>query len=107
MIDAAADVVVGHGPHVLRGIEVYKGRPIFYSLANFIFENDLSPQTAMSFWAWKATHCQVTKVRLLRLDFPRSGCPAPLANRSHNLAGISALAQFIYGWMETIETLPI
>lgn len=41
MIDAAAGVVVGHGPHVLRGIEVYKGRPIFYSLANFIFENDL------------------------------------------------------------------
>lgn len=41
MIDASADVVVGHGPHVLRGIEVYKGRPIFYSLANFIFENDL------------------------------------------------------------------
>lgn len=60
MIDAGADVVVGHGPHILRGIEVYKRRPIFYSLANFIFENDLSPQTAMSFWAWTATHWQVT-----------------------------------------------
>lgn len=41
MIDAGADVVVGHGPHILRGIEVYKGKPIFYSMANFIFENDL------------------------------------------------------------------
>jgi poly-gamma-glutamate capsule biosynthesis protein CapA/YwtB (metallophosphatase superfamily) len=41
MIDAGADMVVGHGPHILRGIEVYKGKPIFYSLANFIFENDL------------------------------------------------------------------
>jgi poly-gamma-glutamate capsule biosynthesis protein CapA/YwtB (metallophosphatase superfamily) len=41
MIDAGADTVVGHGPHILRGIEVYKGKPIFYSLANFIFENDL------------------------------------------------------------------
>ncbi|HEY5759695.1 MAG TPA: CapA family protein [Steroidobacter sp.] len=41
MIDAGADMVVGHGPHMLRGIEVYKGKPIFYSLANFIFENDL------------------------------------------------------------------
>ena len=40
-IDAGADVFVGHGPHVLRGIEIYKGKPIFYSLANFIFENDL------------------------------------------------------------------
>jgi poly-gamma-glutamate capsule biosynthesis protein CapA/YwtB (metallophosphatase superfamily) len=41
MIDAGADMVVGHGHHMLRGIEVYKGKPIFYSLANFIFENDL------------------------------------------------------------------
>ncbi|MDT0495854.1 CapA family protein [Algiphilus sp. W345] len=41
MIDSGADMVVGHGPHILRGIEVYKGKPIFYSMANFIFENDL------------------------------------------------------------------
>jgi len=40
MIDAGADVFVGHGPHVLRGIEVYKGKPIFYSLSNFIFQNE-------------------------------------------------------------------
>jgi len=40
-IDAGADVFVGHGPHLLRGIEIYKGKPIFYSLANFIFQNDL------------------------------------------------------------------
>jgi poly-gamma-glutamate synthesis protein (capsule biosynthesis protein) len=39
-IDAGADIFVGHGPHVLRGIEIYKGRPIFYSLGNFIFENE-------------------------------------------------------------------
>jgi poly-gamma-glutamate synthesis protein (capsule biosynthesis protein) len=36
-IDAGADVFVGHGPHVLRGIEIYQGKPIFYSLGNFIF----------------------------------------------------------------------
>lgn len=40
MIDAGADLFAGHGPHVLRGIEIYKGKPIFYSLANFIFENE-------------------------------------------------------------------
>ncbi len=36
-IDAGADIVVGHGPHQLRGIEIYEGRPIFYSLGNFLF----------------------------------------------------------------------
>lgn len=34
-VDAGADAVVGTGPHVLRGIEVYEGKPIFYSLGNF------------------------------------------------------------------------
>lgn len=40
-IDAGANVVVGHGPHLLRGVEIYKGRPIFYSLGNFIGQNEL------------------------------------------------------------------
>ena len=39
-IDEGAHAVVGHGPHLIRGIEVYKNRPIFYSLGNFIFQNE-------------------------------------------------------------------
>ncbi|MFN7135095.1 MAG: CapA family protein, partial [Myxococcales bacterium] len=35
MIDAGADLLLGHGPHVLRAMEVYKGRLIAYSLGNF------------------------------------------------------------------------
>ncbi|MBI4808511.1 MAG: CapA family protein [Nitrosomonadales bacterium] len=42
MIDAGADLVVGHGPHVLRSIECYKDRPIAYSLGNFIGVGGLS-----------------------------------------------------------------
>lgn len=37
-VDAGAALVLGSGPHVLRGIEIYKGRPIFYSLSNFIYQ---------------------------------------------------------------------
>jgi hypothetical protein len=36
VIDAGADAIVGHGPHVLRGIEFYRDRPIVYSLGNFL-----------------------------------------------------------------------
>ena len=36
-IDAGADAIIGHHPHVLQGIELYKGKPIAYSLGNFIF----------------------------------------------------------------------
>jgi len=39
-IDAGADAFLGHGPHILRGIEIYKGKPIFYSLGQFIVQND-------------------------------------------------------------------
>ena len=35
MIDAGADLVLGHGPHVLRGMEMYKGHLIAYSMGNF------------------------------------------------------------------------
>lgn len=40
MIDAGADVMVGHGPHVLRGIEIHQGKPILYSLGDFVFQNE-------------------------------------------------------------------
>jgi poly-gamma-glutamate synthesis protein (capsule biosynthesis protein) len=40
-IDAGADQFIGHGPHQIRGIEVYRGKPIFYSLGDFIFQLDL------------------------------------------------------------------
>ena len=44
MIDAGADLVVGHGPHVLRGIECYRDRPIAYSLGNLVGVGGLSAQ---------------------------------------------------------------
>ena len=39
-IDAGADVFAGHGPHILMGIEIYRRKPIFYSLGNFIMQNE-------------------------------------------------------------------
>jgi poly-gamma-glutamate synthesis protein (capsule biosynthesis protein) len=46
-IDAGADIVVGTHPHVLQAIDIYKGKPIFYSLGNFAF----SPVNPSSKWA--------------------------------------------------------
>ncbi len=37
-IDAGADAILGHHPHLLKGVEFYRGRPIFYSLGNFAIE---------------------------------------------------------------------
>lgn len=38
LVDAGADVLALHGPPFLHGLELYKGKPIFYSLGNFIFQ---------------------------------------------------------------------
>jgi len=39
-IDAGAHTVIGHGHHATRGIEIRDGKPIFYSMGNFIFQNE-------------------------------------------------------------------
>ena len=43
VIDAGADVFAGHGSHTPLGVEIYKGKPIFYSLGNFIMQNETLP----------------------------------------------------------------
>jgi hypothetical protein len=35
-IDAGADIVIGHHPHIMHGVELYKGKPIFHGLGNFV-----------------------------------------------------------------------
>lgn len=45
--DAGAHVVVGHHPHCYSGYEIYKGKPLFYSLGNFLFDD---PAVRNRFW---------------------------------------------------------
>jgi len=37
-VDAGADIVFGHGPHVLLPVECYRGKPVFYGVGNFSFQ---------------------------------------------------------------------
>ncbi|WP_445246848.1 CapA family protein [Microcoleus sp. OTE_8_concoct_300] len=47
MIDAGADLILGHGPHVIRAMELYKGKLIAYSLGNFLGYRTLSTAGAL------------------------------------------------------------
>ncbi|MDD4938021.1 MAG: CapA family protein [Candidatus Shapirobacteria bacterium] len=47
-IDAGADIIHGHHPHVLQPSEIYQGKPIYYSLGNFIFDQNWSVETSIS-----------------------------------------------------------
>jgi hypothetical protein len=39
LLEAGADLIVGHHPHVVRGMETFSGKPVFYSLGNFYFSD--------------------------------------------------------------------
>lgn len=45
LVDAGADVIIGHHAHVVQEMEIYKNRPIFYSLGNFVFDQYFSVPT--------------------------------------------------------------
>lgn len=46
-IDAGADLIIGSHPHVLQGISYYRDKPIFYSLGNFIFNQEIARTAAV------------------------------------------------------------
>ena len=45
-IDAGADIILGHHAHILKGVEFYRGKPIFYSLCNFAVDLRMTPEHA-------------------------------------------------------------
>jgi poly-gamma-glutamate synthesis protein (capsule biosynthesis protein) len=78
MVDAGADMFVGHGPHVVRGVEIYKGKPIMYSLGDFIFQNEtllrLPSENYESYDLGSGAH--VNDFNDQRYNFDKSGFPA-------------------------------
>jgi poly-gamma-glutamate synthesis protein (capsule biosynthesis protein) len=72
-IDEGADAFVGHGPHILRGIEIYKGKPIFYSLGNFaMMNNSLDVQPPDQFEQYGVEPGSVTTPEMLAARNARS-----------------------------------
>jgi poly-gamma-glutamate capsule biosynthesis protein CapA/YwtB (metallophosphatase superfamily) len=75
-VEAGADLVLGHGPHILRGMEVYRGRPIFYSIGNFIFQNETLLRQPQDFYD--------------RLGLPITATPADLFDARGARGGFAA-----------------
>lgn len=75
-IDAGADLIIGHHPHVVQNREIYKGVPIVYSLGNFIFDQFWSAETqrGMAIEAVFSTDPQDRSIQLFEhpYDLPKS-----------------------------------
>ncbi|WP_238483673.1 CapA family protein [Anaerosporobacter faecicola] len=58
-IDAGADLVIGSHPHVLQGIEYYKGKPIVYSLGNYVFGHTINQTVLLEVTINKENTCNL------------------------------------------------
>ena len=82
MIDAGADAVVGSHPHVTQNTEFYKGRPIVYSLGNFVFDGYTSLENTTG-WALRldidSTGLSQARIHVARIDRHATPRPSPKA----------------------------
>ena len=65
-IEAGADIVIGHHPHVLQEIEIWQGRPIFYSMGNFAFDWEMMKNRNLD---GLAVYCTIRDHRLKDVAF--------------------------------------
>jgi poly-gamma-glutamate synthesis protein (capsule biosynthesis protein) len=84
-IDNGADVVIGSHPHWIQPIERYKGKYIFYSLGNFVFDQEFSPETKSGltlkiFLKKTAILTTIEKIELIPIIIENYGQPR-LANK--------------------------
>ena len=102
LVDAGADIVVGHGPHILRGIEIYHGKPIFYSLGNFIFQ--ISPQEPLAYDIYKKLRGEPEDLTDAELLQKRIG---PYVEKDIWYESVIAVTKFSDGSFSEIELYPL
>ncbi len=95
-IDNGADTFVGHGPHILRGIEIYKGKPIFYDLGEFFREWDWSCDCNVS------PNGDLTQAENVVRGLEARGVVEPI-----NYESAIALSKFDKGQLQEVRIYPI
>jgi poly-gamma-glutamate synthesis protein (capsule biosynthesis protein) len=105
MIDSGADIVTASGPHVLRGIEIYKGKPIFYGLGDFIFENETVLRAPPENYAplGLTRGAGVGDFNDTRFDNGKSGFPAD----ERIWESVIAMPRFVGGKLAELKLYPI
>jgi poly-gamma-glutamate synthesis protein (capsule biosynthesis protein) len=93
-IEAGADIVVMHGAPVLHGIEIYRGRPIFYDLGNFIYnlpptltyiDEPMSWEGAVAYLEFQGRNLHSITLRPISLNDIGEGQPDVHSQYSNNL----------------------
>jgi poly-gamma-glutamate synthesis protein (capsule biosynthesis protein) len=100
-VDAGADVIMGGGPHSLRGIEIYKGRPVFYGMGVFFIRGEIK--------ALQETIFRVFPDKDGRPPAPKppERSVRPGGNPASWYDGVVAAADFDHGKAKTVRLYPL
>jgi hypothetical protein len=108
-IAAGASAVIGSHPHVLQGIEVYQGKPIVYSLGNFVFGGNWNPsdkRTALVDLLLTKSSLEAVEIVPARSDaYPERPCQPFLVEGAQADDVLDHLATLSAGFKETIPAL--
>ncbi|MFF0952766.1 CapA family protein [Rhizobium leguminosarum] len=103
-VDQGADVFMGHGPHALRGIEIYRGRPIFYGLGQFVRQSDWRTPTRADFDAFQTTP-ETTPLTPAELGVLRTAGPGFRHRAMYQ--SIIAVSRYDDGQLQEIHIYPV
>ncbi len=95
LIDSGANLVIGHHPHVVQGLEIYQGKPIFYSLGNFIFDQYFSADTQQGLALDASLNSDKMEILLIPLESSQSQVSLMAETNKDNFL------QKLAGWSET------
>ena len=108
-IDAGAAAVIGSHPHVLQGMEQYQGRPILYSLGNFVFGGNWNPtdkRTALVELTFdKKGYQSALVLPAFSDDYPKSPVQPYLAEGDEAAAGLAHLRELSQGFKQPLPAL--
>ncbi len=104
-IDWGASAVVGSGTHQIKAIELYKGKPIFYSIANFIFQVDKMTMVPRDYYEKFRVDPSKT---IEEAEFIRSnGGTRGLETQFKNYKGLMPLLEFADGKLLSVKIRPV
>ena len=104
-IDWGASAVVGSGTHQIKAIELYKGKPIFYSIANFIFQVDKMVQVPLDHYEKFRVDPSLT---IEEAEYIRSaGGTRGLETQFKNYKGLMPLLEFEKGQLKSVMIQPV
>lgn len=112
-LDAGAHAVIGHGHHGLRGLEIHEGRPLFYSLGDFIFQNQTLDRMPSDFYErydidpYRGTPADPFDKRTKPEAKPGQRKPSWFGDNSRNWRSVVPLMSFKGDNLEELRLYPI